>query len=97
MKRILFITLTCLLLIACREKDYNDPSQYIKRGETLLYCQSEYNIPSEILFYKSAQVMNITENLNGADFINYFITDVHGKMYSININEINNYVCVEIQ
>lgn len=90
------LSLLCILLASCVEKDYSDPQKYIKDGDVLLFCTSEYNIPSEILFYQSNQIKNIEESIQGKPFISYYITDIHGKVFTINMNEINNFSCYEI-
>lgn len=97
MKQLLLIAITLVGLISCREIDYSEPTKYTKKGETLLYCESQYNVPSKILFYESAQITNVEENVDGRYFLSYYITDVHGKTYSINMHEIENFVCEEIQ
>lgn len=97
MKRFWLIGISLIGLISCREVEYGDPTKYTKKGETLLYCESQYNVPSKILFYESSQITNVEENVAGRYFLSYYITDVHGKTYSINMHEIENFVCEEIQ
>lgn len=93
MKRII-LCLMVLCLLGCGERN---PQDYIKSGQTLLHCKSKYNIPSELLFYDNAKIRNVVEDINGVYFVSYYITDVHGKTHSININEIDNYTCEEIK
>lgn len=91
-----------LLLSACdliAEQTYNpDHSTYIKEGEQLVFCKSEYNIPSELLYYKSGQIVNQIDVPQTAEpFTSYYITDVLGKVYSINSDEIANYSCFNVR
>lgn len=80
------------------QKNYNpDHSVYLKPNEELIYCVSAYNIPSELLYYKSGQVENKIEVPQEAEpFSSYYITDVLGEVYSINSDEISNYTCSKV-
>lgn len=98
MIRIMTLTLL-LLLTACKNpKEYNkDLSKYIKPGEELIVCQSQYNIPNKIVYYKSKQVENKIDVPQMAEpFSSYYITDVLGNVYTINSNEIENYSCSKV-
>lgn len=93
----------CLACAACvpPESDggyASEHSQYIKAGEELIYCQSEVNIPEEILYYKSKQIVNRFDVPELAEpFESYYITDVLGEVYAINSDEINNYDCFSVE
>lgn len=92
----------CLIILcsSCTQNNvspatYSDPSSYVKPGEELVYCVSDNNLPNKILFYKSDQVVNniYLPAAVKTDFKSYYITDVLGKVYSINSNEMPNYTC----
>lgn len=74
-----------------------DHSRFVKPGEQLVYCASEVNIPQELLYYTSNQVVNKMDVPQLAEpFTSYYITDVLGKVYAINSDEMNNYTCYEV-
>lgn len=96
------ILLTILVLLAAcspQAKEYGEHAQWLKAGENLIYCHSDTNIPNDLLYYQSAQVVNQIEvPQNVADsFKSYYITDVLGQVYSINSNEIPNYKCYLVE
>lgn len=95
------IALTSILcLSACTSsKNYDkDLSKYLKSGEQLIVCESQYNIPSKLVYYKSKQIENKIDVPQMAEpFSSYYITDVLGNVYTINSNEIENYSCSEVK
>lgn len=100
--KIVYTLAVALLLTACSpaaQVAYNpDHTSYIKEGEELIFCKSQYNIPSELLYYKSGQVVNQIDVPNTAEpFASYYITDVLGNVYSINSDEIANYSCFNVR
>lgn len=100
--KIVYALAIALLLTACdpaTQVTYNaDHTSYIKEGEELIFCKSQYNIPSELLYYKSGQVVNQIDVPNTAEpFASYYITDVLGNVYSINSDEISNYSCFKVE
>ena len=100
--KIVYALAIALLLSACdpvTQVTYNaDHTSYIKEGEELIFCKSQYNIPSELLYYKSGQVVNQIDVPNTAEpFASYYITDVLGNVYSINSDEISNYSCFKVE
>lgn len=100
--KIVYALAIALLLTACdpvAQVTYNaDHTSYIKEGEELIFCKSQYNIPSELLYYKSGQVVNQIDVPNTAEpFASYYITDVLGNVYSINSDEISNYSCFKVE
>lgn len=100
MKNISLAIVLILSLAACDpfEDGYGqDHSKYVKQGEQLVYCSSPVNIPQEILYYTSQQIVNKMEVPELAEpFSSYYITDVLGNVYSINSDEMNNYECYEV-
>ena len=100
--KIVYALTIAILLSACdyiAEQTYNpDHATYIKEGEQLVFCKSEYNIPSELLYYKSGQIVNQIDVPQTAEpFTSYYITDVLGNVYSINSDEIANYSCFNVE
>lgn len=96
MKKLAFICVL-LLLSGCKKTYSNDLSDYIKPGEDLIVCESQYNVPSKIIYYKSKQVVNKIDVPQMAEpFESYYITDVLGNVYTINSNEIENYSCSKV-
>lgn len=72
-------------------------AKYLKQGEQLVYCSSEVNIPQELLYHTSKQVINKMDVPELAEpFTSYYITDVLGDVYAINSDEMNNYKCFEV-
>lgn len=73
-------------------------TKYIIPNETLIYCQSAVNSPSEILFYASKKTdSNFDNSLLDENFKSYYITDVNNITYSINNYEFDNYSCYNIK
>lgn len=98
MIRVFTITLLVLLVGCKNTKDYDeDLSKYIKTGERLIVCESRYNIPNKIVYYKSNQIENRIDVPQMAEpFSSYYITDVLDRVYTINSNEIENYSCSKV-
>ncbi len=100
--KIVYTLAIAILLAACgmpAQQSYNpDHTTYIKEGEELIFCESKYNIPSQLLYYKSGQVENKIDVPQTAEpFSSYYITDVLGNVYSINSDEIANYSCFNVR
>jgi hypothetical protein len=69
---------------------------YVKQNEELIYCTSKNNLPAELLYYKSEQVEYKSTIPTPVTFHTFYITDVLGKVYSINSDEVVNYTCSKV-
>lgn len=93
----------CAVLAACATSSdvkYPNAGKYIKQGEELVYCESPYNVPPVILYYKS-QVKSFTGAIEippaAEPFSTYVVKDVLGDSYFITSDEIKNYECVDVK
>lgn len=100
--KIVYALAIAIFLTACSTsapQSYNpDHTTYVKEGEELIFCESKYNLPSQLLYYKSGQVENKIDVPQTAEpFSSYYITDVLGNVHSINSDEIANYSCFKVE
>ena len=98
--RILYIVLCMTLLVSCgKPKEYGDHTQWVRSDERLIHCHSDINIPNDLLYYQSKQVVNeiVVPQQVSQSFKSYYITDVLGNVFSINSNEIPNYKCYLVE
>lgn len=94
----LFLSILIIALSACKSQKYDDALGYVKDGEQLVVCESPWNIPEKLIFYKSQQTTNnvpVPDNMKD-EFFSYHIVDVLGDSYFINSNEFQTYNCIQL-